>query len=159
MTESPAIESFNNAEGRRVVTADTAEEAGKIMKYIIDPTGHRIHALQIGGGLFKSDVAVLWSDVTAFGGDAVMIRSGSAVSDLSGDREEAVAKGKIHLRQTKVLMTSGFEAGEVTDARFDTRTGLLETIETDQGSIPASRVRSLGSYALVVDPAPTGPAV
>ena len=52
---------------------------------------------------------------------------------------------------TRVLTVDGRELGTVTDVEFDTDSGAVVRVQTDQGPIEPDRLRSLGSYALVVD--------
>jgi len=52
---------------------------------------------------------------------------------------------------SRVLTVEGRSAGKVVDAEFDTETGAIVRVITDNGAVDAGRVRSLGSYALVVE--------
>jgi hypothetical protein len=52
----------------------------------------------------------------------------------------------------RILDTAGFEHGRVADVEFDPATGAVLGIVGDGAHIDASRIRSLGTWALVVDP-------
>ena len=52
---------------------------------------------------------------------------------------------------TRVLTVDGREVGKVADVEFDTDTGAVVRVVTDEGPIAPGQLRALGSYALVVD--------
>jgi uncharacterized protein YrrD len=145
------ITSFETTNGRPVVAGDTAENLGKIKAFIVDPTVSRVAAIQISGRGGKAEL-IDWEQIEGFGADAVMSRS-LAPRQVSGEHEIQAAKGKMSVRGSRVLTTLGFECGEAEDVSFDTETGLITSISTTQGQVDVSRVRSCGSYALVIDPA------
>ncbi len=59
----------------------------------------------------------------------------------------------------RILTVDGREVGSVTDVEFDTDPEVMVHVVTDPGPIEIDRLRSLGSYGLVVDDAAasTGP--
>jgi uncharacterized protein YrrD len=148
-------DTFTNARKRRVVASDTAESVGSVKGFILDPGGRRIEAIHIDG--HGRHAAILdWSAVAAFGADVVMAHAGDNPSSVGSDHEKAAVKGAVTMLGTRVLTTGGAEVGTVADVEFDTDSGDVVRIFTDEGSIDAARLRSLGSYALVIDdPAPS----
>ncbi len=143
---------FNDTEGRRVVAADTAEDLGEVKGFVVDRSASRVDAVHVSGRGRKADV-IAWSSISSFGDDAVIVTSAEAAERVAEDRDKAAVKGKIVLRGARVLTTGGFEIGTVEDASFDQESGEITGVRTDQGSITGDRLRSIGSYALVVDPA------
>jgi len=56
-------------------------------------------------------------------------------------------KGNIVARGSRILTTTGFDAGTVEDVMFDGESGILEGVETSRGWIAGDRLEALGSYA------------
>lgn len=145
------IDTFNAAEKRPVVAGDTADDIGKVKGFIVDVGANRVEAVHISGRGKKAHI-VGW-DRVRFGGDAVVVETGDSLEQVSDQREIDEVKGKISITGSRVLDTSGFDLGTVKDVSFDSDTGDLVTVRTTMGEVDASRLCSLGSYALVVDAA------
>ncbi|MCB1026718.1 MAG: PRC-barrel domain-containing protein [Microthrixaceae bacterium] len=143
------IDTFNAADKRAVVAGDTADELGKIKAFIVDVGANRVEAVQVSGRGRKADI-VPWERLR-FGGDAVIADSGDAPEQVSDDRDLDAVKGRVTMRGSRVLDTSGFELGTVEDVSFDSESGALVAVRTTDGEVDASHLCSLGSYALVVD--------
>lgn len=143
-------DTFNDADGRAVVAADTAETIGKIKGFVVDPTASRIESVHVAGRGRKADV-ISWSSIRSFGADAVMAEMAEAAETVAPGRDTKAIKGKVVARGTRVLDTNGFEHGTVDDVMFDAASGALTGVLTSEGHIGADALRSLGSYALVVD--------
>lgn len=143
-------ETMTNAAGRRVVAADTAEELGEVKGFVIDATATTIDAIHIAGRGKKATV-VPWSSISSFGDDAVMVNQAEQTAQAGSDREVESVKGQIAMRGSRILTTHGFEDGTVDDATFDASTGAITAVTGTNGTIDGSRLRSLGTYALVVD--------
>ena len=143
------IDTFNAADKRTVVAGDSAENIGKIRRFIVDPGANRVEAVHISGRGKKADI-IEWGRLR-FGGDAVIADSGDAVERVEEERELLAVKGTLAMRGSRVLDTAGFELGTVEDVSFDSETGELQTVRTTTGEVDAARLCSLGSYALVVD--------
>ncbi len=146
-------ESMSAALGRRVVAVDTAEDVGEVKAFVLDRSGRKITQLHIAGGK-RSAQLVNWSDLTAFGADAVMVATQSAVTDSVEERAEEMVRGPVHTIGARVLDTEGFEHGTVTDVEFDPTDGsVLAAIEAD-ARWPGDTIRALGSYALIIEAPP-----
>ena len=146
------IESFNSAAGRSIVAADTAVDLGHIHGFILDDGATRVDALHVDGYARGAQV-VHWAAISSFGSDAVMVRTAADIVSATGDREVGTVKGTLAAIGKRVLTTEGFAAGTVEDVQFDSTTGLIKEIVTDQGIVDAKRLRSIGSYAAVIDAA------
>ena len=145
------IRKMKEVGGHPVVAIDNAEEIGSVKHFVVSADGRRIERLHIDGRKKKA-VFAEWGDLESFGGDRVMVRSSSAPSESDDDRDRGAASGDVSLLGSRVLDTAGFEHGEVADASFDATSGEITGILTSAGDeVPATAIRSLGSYALVVD--------
>lgn len=143
-------ETFSGAEGRSVIASDTAEGIGEVKGFVVDPTASRVDAVHVSGRGRKAEV-IPWRAIKSFGADAVMADSESTPEQVSTDRETLAVKGKVAALGSRVLTTTGFDVGTVVDVEFDTDSGALRAVRTDTDTFSGDRLRSLGSYALVVD--------
>ena len=142
-------QSFKAADGRKVISKTTAEEIGSVKSFVVDPSASRVSAIQIGGRRANAEL-VDWTNVSAFGDDAVIVNSDD-VARGPGEREKDAVKGHIRARGTRVLTTDGFDVGKVSDVTFDGATGELTGIVVNKKDlVSADRLISLGSYALVI---------
>jgi uncharacterized protein YrrD len=143
-------DTFSNVEGRAVISSGSAESIGSVKGFVLDSGGRRIDAIHIAGH-GKRAVILPWPTVEAFGADAVMAAGGAEPSTIDNDHQKEAIKGDVSMIGSRVLTVDGREIGIVEDVEFDTGSGAVVRVSTDQGPIEARRLRSLGSYALVVD--------
>lgn len=143
-------ETFKNAEGRRVVSVDTAEELGEVKHLIVDRTANRIDSIHVTGKGTSAEV-VRWSAVSAFGDDAVVTSEGEVAEQVTAGRDAEMTTGNITMLGSRILNTSGIEEGQVEDVVFEPKSGELLAVITANGQIEVERLRSLGSYALIVE--------
>jgi uncharacterized protein YrrD len=136
---------FTQAAGHPVLSAGSAESIGNLHGLVLDPSATHVAGLRVGKG--RHARVVPWSGVEGFGADAVVthLRDGDHADgeDELADRPDPLG--------ARVLLSSGFEAGEVRDLEFDERTGDVVAVITGSETVDASRLRALGSYALVVE--------
>lgn len=145
------VHSMSSVRGHQVIALDTAEQIGTVKHFVVSQAGDRIERIHIDGRK-KNSVFSDWDMLESFGDDRVMIKREDAGDRANDDRDIDVAKGSIDILGSRILDTAGFEHGKVADVDFDADTGAIVTVRADNGqSIPVSAVRSLGSYALVVD--------
>lgn len=139
---------FSEAKGRKVVSSSTATTVGKVTGFVVDPATRAVVGIQLKKA--EHGDMLRWSDITAFGTDAVTVTS----PDLIGDGGESVKalSGKAHRVLGKRLLTStGDELGKVADVDFDPASGTLTALHVDdQSVIDAARLLGVGSYAVVV---------
>ena len=142
--------SLTSMKGRDVVAVDNAESIGTVKHFVVSRAADRIERLHIDGRK-KNAVFVEWSDLESFGADRVMVSAASAPRETENERDADAAKGDIDLIGARILDAAGFEHGEVDDGQFDSDTGRIVSVTSTNGDvIDASRIQSLGSYALVV---------
>ncbi|MEO6701002.1 MAG: PRC-barrel domain-containing protein [Jatrophihabitantaceae bacterium] len=140
---------FSQASGRKVVSTSTAETVGQIADFVIDPQSHSLVALTVkktGHG-----DTLLWTQITAFGADAVTVPGADAIIDAN-DAVAALAGKDRRLLGKQVLNTAGEDLGPVEDVDFDPATGRLVALSLVTGAIAGDRLIGIGSYAAVVHP-------
>jgi uncharacterized protein YrrD len=136
--------------GRRVVAQDTADEVGTIKAVVIDRSGRQIERIQVAGNKRKPRL-VDWSAIATFGPDAVLLAAHDDVGEAVDARDEEVVRGDVAVIGARILDTAGFEHGRVADVEFDPVTGAVVGIVGDAHHVDADQIRSLGTWALVVD--------
>ncbi len=145
-------DTFVHVQGRDVVAADSAESIGSVKGFVLDGCGRKIEAIHVDGHGKKATI-LDWSAVKAFGADAVMAVTGADLSTIDNEHQRAAVRGVVTMLGARVLTVDGREVGAVTDVEFDTDSGIVVRVVTDRGLIEPGQLRSLGSYALVVDDA------
>jgi sporulation protein YlmC with PRC-barrel domain len=139
---------FSEGKGRKVVSSSTATTVGKVSRFVVDPATRSV----VGVELKKAEHGDMlrWSDITAFGVDAVTVTGPDKIGD-GGESVRALA-GKPHrVLGKRVLTSTGDELGKVDDVDFDPDTGALVALHLDdQSVVDASRLLGIGSYAVVV---------
>ena len=139
------MKTFTAATGHPVVAAGSAEHIGDLEGFVLDGSATKVAGIRVGRGRHAQVIA--WNSVQGFGEDAVVA---SAPSE-GGEGNEALS-GRPEVIGALVLSTSGFELGEVSDIEFDESSGDVLSVLAGAASIDVGRIRSLGSYAMVVDP-------
>lgn len=139
---------FSDAKGRQVVSSGTATTVGKVSGFVVDPATRAV----VGVKLKKAEHGDMlrWSDLTAFGADAVTVTSPDLISD--GGESLRALSGKAHrVLGKRVLTSTGDQLGKVADVDFDPVTGALTALHLDDESVvDAARLLGIGSYAVVV---------
>lgn len=139
---------FSEAMGHKVVDASRAATVGRVRSFLVDPSSRSVVALR----LKKTDHGDLlrWTDLTAFGVDAITVADSSALIEKDEELEPYAGKRR-RLLKKRVLSTRGDELGVVRDVDFDPETGRLTTILLREGEdVSADRLVGIGSYAVVV---------
>jgi sporulation protein YlmC with PRC-barrel domain len=138
---------FSEATGRQVVSTSTAKTVGVIDEFIVDARRRAVVAISLkkteGGD------TLLWTDIAAFGADAVTVTSVAKIVDaapaivaLSGKESRLVGK--------RVLTADGDDIGTVDDVEFDADTGTITSLLLAGGDVAGARLVGVGSYAVVV---------
>jgi sporulation protein YlmC with PRC-barrel domain len=139
---------FSDAKGRKVVSSSDAATVGKVSRFLVDPALRAVVAVE----LKKSDTGdvLRWSDITAFGTDAVTVTDATKLGD-GGPAVQALS-GKDHrVLGKRVLTSGGDELGKLEDVDFDPQSGALTALLVSSGAdVAAERLLGVGSYAVVV---------
>lgn len=143
---------FSEARGRKVVSTATAETVGVVDGFVVDPSTRKVLSLQLRK-THGNDDSLLWSDIAAFGADAVTVDDAGKLTE-PGEDVEALT-GKDHaLVGKRVLSSAGDELGKVSDVDFDPSSGAIAAIVLGggdgDGEVAGAHLVGVGSYAVVV---------
>lgn len=138
---------FTQATGRKVVSTSTAETVGQIADFVVDPQSHTVVALTVK----KADHGdtILWSQISAFGSDAVTVTGAETIIDANSAVAELAGKDR-RLLGKRVLTSAGEDLGAVTDVEFDPDSGAIAALTLAGGPVQGNRLIGIGSYAAVV---------
>ncbi|MGD9573440.1 MAG: PRC-barrel domain-containing protein [Thermoleophilia bacterium] len=140
---------LSEADGRPVLSRATAESLGELRHVVVDAATRRITALHVSGRGRRAGL-VGWADVVGFGPDGIVVAGEDAIRPPAGDREEAVVRGRLDLDGRLVLDDHGDAAGPLTDLLFDEATGAVRAVIFGDVAIPATRLRAIGPYCVLV---------
>lgn len=135
---------WKKALGRTIINTSTAESAGKVEGFVVDPAAHKIVAIMSGDGVID------WSDTGGIGPDAVTSAGEVGAREPSTDLEKRVADGAGDPLGKPVLTEYGFGLGSVTDVDFDPETGAVNRLILADDDLKGSRLLGIGSYAVMV---------
>jgi uncharacterized protein YrrD len=144
---------FREAQGRKVVSTDDAETVGRVDRYVVDPSTRRVTALHLAK--VKGDRCLVpWSDVQAFGPDAVTVTTAASLREADQAERRAASKD-LQMLGKRVLVQSGDSLGTVGDVEFDPETGAIVALELEDGTrVDGGLLIGVGSYAVVVAGSP-----
>jgi uncharacterized protein YrrD len=138
---------FSEARGRKVVSTSTADSVGTVHDFVVDPKAAAVLAMEVKKA--EAGNTLRWSDITAFGSDAVTVTGPDKITEAGDD--VAALLGKDHrVVGKRVLSTDGDELGEVADVEFDVDSGAITSLVLDEGGIAGARLVGVGPYAVVV---------
>lgn len=144
---------FSELIGRQVVSTDNASTVGVVADYIVDPKLPGVVAFALSKTPGQGSV-LPFASVIAVGADAVTVRTADAI--IVPDEQLTELSGKPHaLSGKRVLSTAGEELGTVRDVDFDPATGRLTELRLESGPIDPAGLLGVGSYAAIVQAAPT----
>ncbi len=132
---------FGGTLGLPVIAKSSAERIGQVKHFVVE--NGRVHALHVEGGK-KHGQLVAWSDVSALGDDADVLR------EATDDREARALRGELGVLGKRVLDDVGDDLGEVADVVFDPSDGTIMSLLVAGEEIAGERLRGVGSYAVVV---------
>ncbi|MFC6288458.1 PRC-barrel domain-containing protein [Nocardioides sp. GCM10027113] len=138
---------FSEAHGTKIVSTETAETVGEVDGFVVDPSDHAVRALRVRKSNAGNTLA--WSDIRAFGVDAVTVDRGERIRDAGGDVSDLLGKERQILGK-RVLTTGGEELGSVSDIDFDPDSGEVTSLVCGDGDVAGARLVGVGSYAVVV---------
>lgn len=139
---------ISEALNRPVVSTSSAETIGKVDGFLFDPAGARITALRLRDVSGEANL-LSWSDLTAFGVDAVTIADSGVLRAAAGEEETRRADSELDPIGKPALAETGNGLGTVADVDFDATAGDVRAVMTDRFEIPAEQWMGLGTYAAV----------
>jgi uncharacterized protein YrrD len=148
---------FTQAQHTPVYSKTSADQVGKVVRYVLDTGTRRIAAVHVAGRRRKA-LLVDWANVVGFGPDAVVIDDSSHLHPPRSELEERVTAGRLDLRGRRVLTDAGFDLGPLVDVEFDEATGTIERLETPRSRVRGAGLLALGPYAVVVSEGAVGKA-
>lgn len=140
-------DSFSAVSGRKVVSRTSAEELGDISRIVIDVKRRKVASLIVGKG--RKALVLDWDQVGGLGPDAVIVADESALHAPRDDHENAAADGKLELIGKRALNDIGNELGELSDVRFDPKTGSIESFILGEREEASASLLGVGSYAAI----------
>ncbi|MGP0101417.1 MAG: PRC-barrel domain-containing protein [Solirubrobacteraceae bacterium] len=140
-------DSFTAVSGRKVVSQKSAEELGDVAHIVIDVKRRKVASLIVGKG--RKALVLDWDQVSGLGPDAVMVADESALHAPRDDHENAAADGKLELIGKRALNDVGNDLGELSDVRFDPKTGIIESLVLGEREEAAASLLGAGSYAAI----------
>lgn len=135
---------FSEVGKHGVVDVSEAVTVGRVEALVVEADPARIVALRLDKG---GDV-IAWSDLKAFGPDAVTVSSSSALR-APDERERGLADPSRDLLGKLALSEGGNSLGEVLEVEFDPETGTVGTVRTAAGDLSGERLTGLGAYAAI----------
>jgi uncharacterized protein YrrD len=139
---------FSEAHHKQVVATSTATKAGRVEGFVIAPGPARITALRLG----KVDghgTLLSWSDLKAFGYDAVTIENPELIRRPHDATEERAASKDLEILGKPSLDEYGDGHGRIVDVDFDPATGEITAIITDREEVRGAALAGLGGYAAI----------
>jgi uncharacterized protein YrrD len=140
---------FEQSRRTSVYAKDSADEVGRVIRYVIAPATHRVAAVHVAGRRRRAQL-VDWSSIVGFGPDAVVVDSAGSLRPAGDDHERRVTSGALDLPGRRVLTDSGYDIGELTDVDFDESSGVLELVRTTRTTVGGDGLLAIGTYAVVV---------
>lgn len=142
---------YSDLKGRKLVDTSTADTVGKVDGFLLDPASQSIAALEFKKTDHGSVVA--WGDLLAVGADAVTVAGTDVMVEPDGRLADLATKDGQVLKK-RVLSDAGEDLGSVHDVDLDPETGaVIELVvgeKKHRHSVAGSRIRGVGSYAVVV---------
>src|SRR3977135_3923486 len=145
---------LREAYGRKVVSTDDAEAIGRLDAFVIDPEQRSVVGLRLAK--VRGDRPFLsWSDLQAFGTDALTVATADVLRPATGEAEERAASKGLQPIGKLVRSELGTALGKVENVDFDEGSGALVGFDLGTaGTVASDRLLGLGSYAVVVQEAP-----
>ena len=81
----------------------------------------------------------------------MLVNSSSTLRSPESDEDKADSAGRRDPLGKQLLNDHGNSAGKVREATLDENTGALQSVSGDTAEVDASRIRGIGSYAVVVE--------
>ncbi|WP_440555920.1 PRC-barrel domain-containing protein [Streptomyces sp. SCPE 10] len=134
----------SQAHGLPVITAEEAEQLGRVSGLTVDPRTRSVVCVRLSGAP-KHATTIAWDLIEGVGRSAVVVRS---LASAGLGRDEFPTHHEVLGK--RVLTEAGTEHGTLKDIAFDTATGHIHTLYTALGEISGNHLLGIGEYAVVV---------
>ena len=138
--------------GRRVVARDSAEDLGEVKELLFAQPPTSVTGVWVAGSKRSARIAD-WGHAR-FGPDVIMVDSESSLREVDDEHEDRTVHHDRVFVGARVLDVNGFEHGTVTDVEVDDGDGHVTAVAVGDLRIEPGAIRSLGTYALVVESPP-----
>lgn len=116
--------------GKPIVSAAKGENIGKVADVLVNPGVTEVVGLVIAGGLFRSEHVLPFTDVQAFGKDAIVSRATEGAIAAREWRQQDLATMRVStLRHRRVMTAAGRQLGAVKDLQLDEQTGAVQAFD------------------------------
>ena len=139
---------FTEARHRDVISADDGECVGRVDRFVVHPTEHRVWSIRLDK---VPDMLryLSWRNVDDFG-ETVGVASVKVLRLPDGPREERIRRDYGLLAKV-VLTDTGHELDRIEDVTFDPTDGSLVALLLEDGTaVAGDRVIGVGPHAVVV---------
>jgi sporulation protein YlmC with PRC-barrel domain len=135
--------SLRGAIGKPVILRETAEQVGDVHFFAVNAADRQVTALVVAKGRRSS--VIDWAQIQSVGPDAVIVEG---TREPTSDDDRAVS-GALHPIEKRVLSDRGNELGTTADIEIDDG-GSIQTLHVADQVVDGTRLRGVGSYAVVV---------
>lgn len=140
---------LSEADGRAVLSRESAERVGELKHVVVDAATRRITALHVSGRKKKAEM-IDWDEIVGFGSDGIVVTGEARLRSPGDERERAVVGGALDLDGRLVLDDAGVSPGVLTDVLFDEASGEITAIVCADEEIAGVRLRAVGPYCVIV---------
>jgi sporulation protein YlmC with PRC-barrel domain len=138
---------LREAMGKPVILRETAEQIGHVRFFAVDGMTRRVTAVVVASG--RSNQVVEWAQIENVGPDAVIVND----SHEPSTEDDRTTSGALNPIDKRVLTDLGNELAPVTDLEVDDD-GVVRQVVIGDKPIDGTRLRGIGSYAVVVEADP-----
>lgn len=125
-TSELRMKKYSQVVGLPVFSITTGEKLGEVQDVVFQRKSKKIPALILKNRfIINGTAAVLFSDISSIGKDAVMVRDKSVIIKPSSD----ITIDRIDLNGISIYTKDGKGIGTVKDVLFDEQTGNIEGVE------------------------------
>lgn len=145
---------------RSVVTLNNAVKAGTVEDVLFDPAYKVVLGFGVKKGAFKQSEAVLRTNVSAIGRDAITVATPDAINMEARFSELAGAARLSQVHGTKVMTEGGELLGTIRDlivdddarsvTAYELDTSLWEHLRRHEPTFPAQQVQKIGEGGVMI---------
>lgn len=145
--------------GKPVISLEGGVQLGTVDDLLFSENQSHILGFSVKPGMFTDSFVVLFSEISAFGPDALVARQARSVQPAAGT---AAVEPQPAIRGKRVMTRNGRDLGEVTDLHFDEQSGEILGYELANNAfagllprryiLPPSEGLTVGADVVLVEP-------